>query len=471
MAEKPKDLFIFNSLTRTREKFEPIEPGKVGMYVCGITPYDQCHLGHARCYVVFDVIHRTLERFGYQVKYIQNFTDVDDKIIARAKERVEDAKALADRYIQDYFHWMDVLNVKRADVYPRVTENISEIQKLIAQLITRGLAYQVETGVYYAVRKFKDYGRLSGRTLDDLKVGARVEGEPDKKDPLDFALWKRSHDPTEPAWDSPWGRGRPGWHIECSVMSMKELSEEFDIHGGGQDLTFPHHENEIAQSCGATGKGFARYWLHNGFVNVNKEKMSKSLGNFFTLSEILKDHDPMAVRYFLISQHYRSPIDYSDTEIKVAKAAWERIAISLDRIRWIKRKKGDYPTQKKEFEEIAAQRKKEFNEALADDFNTPRALAVLHEWVSFVNGRVAKMGLTPGEAEVSEKVLSDMADPFGLRLPEEFVWTQRIQDLAKQRREAREARNWVEADALRVKLRELGVIVEDTPDGQLLKKA
>ena len=432
------------------------------MYVCGITPYDLCHVGHARCYVACDVIRRALGFFGYKVQYIQNFTDVDDKILDRARQFQEDPKRLAERYIEDYFKQMDALNVLRADEYPRVTTHIPEIQKLIETLIGKGVAYAVGSGVYYAVRKFKDYGKLSNRTLDDMKVGARVEGEADKKDPLDFALWKRSADPNELAWESPWGRGRPGWHIECSAMSMKYLGEDFDIHGGGQDLTFPHHENEIAQSCGATGKGFAHVWMHNGFVNVNKEKMSKSLGNFFTLNDILGRHDPMAVRYFLLSQHYRSPIDYSEEALEGAAAAWRRISDVYREVRAFP-KVGE--TKRPDFREIARM-PEDFDGALAGDFNTPEALGAIHGFLT----RYHQFEKSPELSGFVHKHLDDMLGTLGLIVSKE-EWSADVLDLAKRREEARKAKDWAGSDKLRQALKEKGVLVEDTPQGYRLKKA
>jgi len=432
------------------------------MYVCGITPYDYCHLGHARCYVAFDVIRRSLQRFGYQVTYVQNFTDIDDKIINRAKELKEDPKTLAERYIQDYETQMNALNVLPADRYPRVTGHIPEIQGLIAKLMEKEMAYAVGTGVYYAVRKFKEYGKLSNRTLDDMKVGARVEGEADKRDPLDFALWKVSRDPNELAWESPWGRGRPGWHIECSAMSMKYLGEDFDVHGGGQDLTFPHHENEIAQSCGATGKGFAHVWLHNGFVNVNKEKMSKSSGNFFTLKDVLKKHDPMAVRYFLLSQHYRSPIDYSEEALRGATETWRRI-VETYRSSASLNSSGLEDTSPA-FKAIVGDSEGDFFKALADDFNTPRALAAVH---GIANSFYKESAL---RARTVHRKLGEMLDVLGFAVPAEEKWSAGVLDLAKRREEARKAKDWAGSDRLRDELRQQGVSVEDTSEGPRLRK-
>jgi cysteinyl-tRNA synthetase len=317
------NLEFHNTLTSKKEIFNPLVRGKVGMYVCGITPYDETHLGHARCYVVFDILKRVLEKNGYDVMHIQNFTDVDDKIIVRAIDMGVSPDVYAEPFIQSFHTYMGQLNVKPASVYPRVTTHMKEIIQIIERLILRGLAYELNGSVYYEVRKFSDYGKLSKRKIDELESGARVEVDELKRDPLDFALWKNAKK-GEPAWDSPWGPGRPGWHIECSAMSMKYLGEEFDIHGGGQDLIFPHHENEIAQSVGASARAFAKIWIHNGFVTVNQEKMSKSLGNFFTLKDILAKFDPMVVRYFLLGQHYRTPLDFSAATFSTSCSCFSR---------------------------------------------------------------------------------------------------------------------------------------------------
>ena len=318
-------LKIYNTLTRQKEEFRPLNPPNVGMYVCGITPYDETHLGHARAYVTFDVVRRWLESSGYAVNYIQNVTDVDDKIINKSNAERVTSNSIAEKYTQAYFEVMDRLNVKRADKYPKATEHIEEMVRWIGGLVDDGYAYILNDGVYFAVDKFKNYGKLSGRKTEEQEAGARVEVDKAKRNPLDFALWKKAKE-GEPAWPSPWGDGRPGWHIECTVMSTKYLGEQFDIHGGGMDLEFPHHENETAQTEALTGKApWVKYWIHNGFVNVNKQKMSKSLGNFFTLKDIFKKYDPMVVRFFILQNHYRSPINYSDAEIESSREAFGRI--------------------------------------------------------------------------------------------------------------------------------------------------
>ncbi|MDD5259505.1 MAG: cysteine--tRNA ligase, partial [bacterium] len=326
-------LFLYNTLTQQKEEFKPLKNKVVNMYVCGVTPYDEVHLGHARCYVAFDVIRRYLEYKGYTVNYIQNFTDIDDKIIKRAQEKNVQPLELAQKNIDAYFQDINALNIKPALKYPRVTEHIPDIIKIVENLVNSRHAYVVDGDVYFRVASFPGYGKLSKRELDQLKSGARVEIDERKESPLDFALWKKEK-PGEPSWTSPWGNGRPGWHIECSAMSLGELKiDTLDIHGGGQDLIFPHHENEIAQSEAVTGKPFAKYWLHNGFVTINKEKMSKSLGNFFTLKEIYKKYEPQVVRLFLISQHYRSPIDFSENKLEEMSRAQERFTTALNNMK------------------------------------------------------------------------------------------------------------------------------------------
>jgi len=317
-------LCVFNTLGNRKEPFEPATPGTVRMYVCGVTVYDLCHIGHARANVAFDIIVRYLRHRGYEVTYVRNFTDIDDKILRRAAETGSDYRTVSEKYIEAFYRDFDRMGLLRPEAEPRATAHIPEIIALVAKLVDAGLAYPVDGDVYYAVKGFREYGKLSGKNVEDLMAGARVEVDDRKRDPLDFALWKASR-PGEPAWESPWGPGRPGWHIECSAMAMRHLGETFDIHGGGKDLVFPHHENEIAQSEGATGKPFARYWIHNGFVNVDSEKMSKSLGNFFTLREVLATVKPDVLRFFFASSHYRSPIDYSDRSLAEARAGLDRL--------------------------------------------------------------------------------------------------------------------------------------------------
>ena len=337
---------VYNTLTRQKEEFVPIEPGKASIYVCGVTPYNHPHIGNARPFVTWDVIHRFLEHEGYEVTHVQNFTDVDDKIINAANKEGVAWSDICGRYIDAYFEAIDKLNVRRADIYPRVSDHMAEIIAMVEKLIENGFAYEVEGDVYYRVEKFDRYGELSGRNLDDMLAGARIDVDERKENPMDFALWKAAK-PGEPSWTSPWGEGRPGWHIECSVMSMKYLGESFDFHGGGSDLIFPHHENEIAQSEGCTGKHpFVKYWLHNGFITVNEEKMSKSLGNFFLVVDILEHFEPETLRFFILSTHYRSPLDFSDERLKEAERSLTRLATALENLRTLEQIPGVGPKRR-----------------------------------------------------------------------------------------------------------------------------
>lgn len=435
------------------------------MYVCGITPYDESHIGHARCYVVFDLLKRVLALAGYQVNHIQNFTDVDDKIINRAHELKQPAVGFAEPYMQSFKKYMEQLNVVAPNEYPLVTENIKEIKELIQRLIDKGVAYELNGDVYYSVRKFSAYGKLSKRKIDELAQGARVEVNEQKHDPLDFALWKKAKE-GEPFWESSWGKGRPGWHIECSAMSMKFLGEKFDIHGGGLDLVFPHHENEIAQSQGATGdlKSFAQYWVHNGFVTINKEKMSKSLGNFFTIKEVFGKYDPMVVRYFLLAQHYRSPLNFSDQELDAVKTVWENRISNVNRmlfdvVKFIPKQKVD---EESEHWEIFAQ-------ALFDDLNTPKALAELNNVCSKIFQLSAASPLDQEIAKLA-RVFENMLNVLGLSPKLDEFFSDDIRKLALERWEARINKNWKRSDELRDLLKEKGVIVEDTAKSYKLKR-
>ena len=448
-------LQIYNSLTRKKEIFTPIEPGRVRLYVCGMTVYDYCHIGHARVLVVFDLVTRYLRSRGYQVTYIRNITDIDDKIIKRASENGEPIEVLTERFIRFMHEDADALGVRRPDDEPRATRHIGAIIAMIEKLIARGFAYVAANGdVYYRVRKFPGYGQLSGKSLDDLQVGARVEADEAKDDPLDFALWKAAK-PGEPYWDSPWGRGRPGWHIECSAMSTCCLGNHFDIHGGGLDLQFPHHENEIAQSEGATGEKFVNLWMHNGFVRVNEEKMSKSLGNFFTIREVLKLYDPEVVRYFLLASHYRSPLNYSDESLEQAKSALTRLYTALK----------DLPDSPAPAE---SDYEKCFHEAMEDDFNTPPAVAVLFDLAHDIH---KLRGSDPAGAAVLGALLRRLGGILGIlaRRPEEYLQggaqegltNDEIERMIAERLAARAAKNWAESDRIRDQLKAQGVILED----------
>jgi cysteinyl-tRNA synthetase len=438
------------------------------MYVCGVTPYDKCHLGHARCYVTFDFIRRALTRLGYAVTHVQNFTDIDDKIIARARERGVEPGSLAESYIADYFSTMDRLNVRRADQYPRVTGHIPQIIAFIERLAAEGLAYAVDGGVYYAVRKFPPYGRLSKRSLDDLVAGARVDVDDRKNDPLDFALWKAAK-PGEPAWPSPWGPGRPGWHIECSVMSTGALGDTFDIHGGGLDLIFPHHENEIAQTEGATRKPFARYWIHNGFVTVNHEKMSKSLGNFFTLDEIFNVFDPRAVRYLLLTEHYRTPLEFSDDLLRQAEARLKAVETDLQRLNAVvEAQHGTDGQDRKVLEDAVSRFQEGVTRALEDGFNAPKVVAVIHDLLGELTRHTAThRALHTGALRRGmEAVQEAFRDVLGIELRTAADdGGAEIRTLVELRARARQEKNWAEADRLRGELTARGFVVEDTPQG------
>ena len=455
-------LKLFNTETRRKEEFVPIEPGKVRMYVCGMTVYDLCHLGHARVLVVFDVIVRHLRSLGYEVTYVRNITDIDDKIIRRAQENGETIQALTERFIAAMHEDADALGVLRPDFEPRATESMDDILSMIGALMEKGYAYQGDNGdIYYSVSHFAPYGRLSGKKLEDLRAGARVDVDEDKRDSLDFVLWK-SAKPGEPSWPSPWGEGRPGWHIECSAMSTECLGAHFDIHGGGMDLQFPHHENEIAQSEAATGEHFVNYWIHNGFVQVDEEKMSKSLGNFFTVREILNVYQPEEVRYFILASHYRSPLNYSDDNLDKARGALQRLYTAL--------RDTDSDTRAEPFAGYIER----FDAAMNDDFNTPEALAVLFELARAINrsrdaqddrldGLVATLRLLAGRLGLLQ------SDPEvylrGETVQGETTDDALIDDLVARRQAARERRDWAEADRLREQLTEMGIELEDAADG------
>jgi cysteinyl-tRNA synthetase len=468
-------LTIHNSLTRRKEPFVPIAPGEVRMYVCGMTVYDYCHLGHARVMVVFDVVRRWLRALGYRVTYVRNITDIDDKIINRARETNEPVEALTARFILAMEEDAAALGVEKPDAEPRATQYVDGMLDMIRALESRGLAYHASGGdVNYAVRRFPEYGRLSGKSLDELRAGERVAIDTAKEDPLDFVLWKRAKD-GEPFWESPWGRGRPGWHIECSVMSSSLLGRHFDIHGGGQDLQFPHHENEIAQSEGAYREKFVNYWMHNGFVRVDNEKMSKSLGNFFTVREVIARYDPEVVRFFIVRAHYRSPLSYSDQHLDDAKHALTRLYTAL---------KGLTATPAEvDWQNPFASR---FRAAMNDDFNTPEAVAVLFDLANEVNrsrsaqeatllrSLAATLGLLQRQPEsylqgrqdtVFRPGSGELVTP-GL-LPTTLVGPspERIQSLIDERAAARKARNFAEADRIRKELLDAGIVLEDTPQG------
>jgi len=458
---------VYNTLTGKKEDFIPQHEDTVSMYVCGVTPYDEVHLGHARAYVVFDIVKRHLLNRGFDVKHIQNFTDVDDKIIKKALEKGVAPSEIAQKYIDDYFTQTEKLNILKAKEYPRVTNMINKIVDFVKMLIDKGFAYEINGDVYFSVKKFKDYGKLSKRNLEDLKAGARVSVCDEKASPYDFALWKKTkeNEPEESSWDSPWGKGRPGWHIECSVMSSNLLGDTIDIHGGGQDLIFPHHENEIAQSEAATGKQFVKYWIHNGFVTINKEKMSKSLGNFFTLREIFEKYNPRVVRYYLLTQHYTSPLDFSYEGLNASKNALQGLDDAYLRLAARVNKTA---TELTEMDLIQIQEK--FLSALDDDFNSEKALSYLHELKSIILNEL----FTSNETRLSQlkSLFGDMLDKsFGIILPVLDNNNELLEMLA-QRNAARADKNWAEADRLRKLIDEKGYKIVDNKDGSsaLVKK-
>ena len=453
-------LKIYNTLSNQKEKFQPINPNQVGIYVCGMTVYDFCHMGHARVLVMFDVITRHLRRNFSNVKYVRNITDIDDKIISRALENNEDIYSLTNRFIDAMHEDERALGVLSPDIEPRATDSIDEMKDMIESLSNQGLAYQGQNGdVFYSVRKFKDYGKLSGKNLDDLMAGARVDVESNKEDPLDFVLWKRAKT-GEPSWSSPWGDGRPGWHIECSAMSNHFISNHFDIHGGGMDLTFPHHENEIAQSEGANNCKFVNTWMHVGFVNIDDEKMSKSLNNFFTIRDVLEKYDGETLRYFLISSHYRSPLNFSETNIKSAQSAIKRLYIAL---------KG-YTENTEDKSIIDINYEERFNEALNDDFNTPIALSILFEIAKQINiERISN----PNKANVLSAMLIKLGNFIGILEynAEEYLKQgselseAEISEKIAQREAARNSKDFAMSDQIRDELVELGIILEDSTNG------
>ncbi len=462
-------LEIHNSLTRRKEAFRPIEPGKVRMYVCGMTVYDYCHLGHARAMVVFDVVVRYLRHRGYDVTYVRNITDVDDKIINRSSELGITPDELAERFIAAMHEDARALGVLDPDHEPRATQSIADMQTLIQRLFDRGLAYQADNGdVYFSVSGFPDYGKLSGKRLEDLRAGARVDVEDAKHHPGDFVLWKRAK-PGEPSWPSPWGDGRPGWHIECSAMSSSCLGEHFDIHGGGLDLQFPHHENEIAQSEGASGHTYANYWMHNGHVRVDDEKMSKSLGNFFTVREILEHYRPEEVRHFLLSSHYRSPLNYTRDALDQARSGAERLYLALRGLELLSA------------DEVGAAYRERFTAAMDDDFNTPVAMAVLFDLAREINRcREADAEKAPALAGL----LRELANVLGLLEtdPETYLRggageevvpglsAAAIDALLEERQQARKARDFARADAIRDELQAKGIVIEDGAGGSRWRK-
>ena len=474
-------LTVYNTMTRKKEEFHPLRAGEVSIYCCGVTPYNDPHIGNARPFVTWDVIRRFLARKGYKVRYIQNFTDVDDKIIHAANREGVTWKEISDRYIAAYFKAMDALNVRRADVFPRVSETMEDILRMIETLIARGYAYVTEAGdVYYRVEAFDHYGCLSGRSLEDMEAGARVEVNETKENPMDFALWKAAK-PGEPSWESPWGQGRPGWHIECSAMSVKYLGGAFDFHGGGSDLIFPHHENEIAQAepCIGGDEKFARYWLHNGFITIDNEKMSKSKNNFFTVKDILKEFPGEVIRFFILQTHYRSPLDFSDERLREAQTALDRLRNANAVVAELTQREGTADTGA----ELAAQAEtflRDFDAAMDDDFNTALAISQMFGLAKEINRyhQELERGAAFDAANFGRAAdaYRTMAAIIGIFEQEEAAADDGLTDALMDliigiRQEARAAKNWVVADKIRDGLKEAGVVLEDTPTGVRWKRA
>ena len=460
---------IYNTMTRKKEELVPLVPGQISMYACGPTVYNYFHIGNARPFIVFDTLRRYLEYRGYNVRFVQNFTDIDDKMIRRANEVGTTVRELGERFIKEYYHDADALGVRRASVNPRATEHIGEIISLVRTLIEKGHAYATPAGdVYFAVRSFSGYGKLSGQNIDDLENGARVDPDEAKRDPLDFALWK-AEKPGEPSWDSPWGKGRPGWHIECSAMSMSILGETFDIHGGGQDLIFPHHENEIAQSEAATGHPFARYWMHNGYINVDNQKMSKSLNNFFTVRDIAKEFDLEAVRMFMLSVQYRNPVNVSREMILQSQSALERLRTAKERLAEATFAASE-TAEDAAFVEQLAELKARFCDAMDDDLNTADAIGVLFDFARAANTFVTE---PRGKAavEAAKALYSELTGVLGLLIGEKAEeFPNEALALMDERLAARKAKNFARADEIRDALKEMGYTVEDTANGPKLKK-
>ncbi len=462
---------IFNTLTRQKEEFKPIREGKVGIYVCGPTVYDYIHIGNARPMIVFDTLRRYLTYLGYEVNYVSNFTDVDDKIIKRANEAGVDSKEISERFIKEVKVDMAAMNVQEATTHPKATEEIPDMIKMVETLIEKGYAYEKNGTVYFRTRKFEPYGKLSHKNIDDLRSGNRellVSGENEKEDPLDFVLWKPKKE-GEPSWPSPWGDGRPGWHLECSVMSKKYIGDVIDIHAGGEDLIFPHHENEIAQSEAANGTEFARYWMHNGFLKINNEKMSKSLGNFFTVREIGEKYPLQIIRFFMLSAHYRSPLNFSEELVEAAKNGLDRILTAVWRLEDLCAKAEDHAVT--EDMSVIDEYEKRFDAAMDDDLNTADAISVIFEMVKYANSNITEASSKAFACAFLNKIKT-LTDVLGIiTQKEEDILDADIEEMIEQRQAARKARDFARADEIRNELLEKGIILEDTREGVKWKRA
>jgi cysteinyl-tRNA synthetase len=469
-------LKIYNTLTRKKEKFIPIKKGEVGMYICGPTVYNYIHIGNARPFIIFEVVRRFLKFKGYKVRYIQNLTDIDDKMINKARELNISVSELAEKFIQEYFIDADSLNIERADVHPRATEHIAEIIELLKGLEEKGYAYEIDGDVFFDVSKFKNYGKLSGQNIEELKIGARVEVDERKRDAIDFALWKKAKE-GEPSWDSPWGKGRPGWHIECSAMSMKYLGKTFDIHAGGSDLIFPHHENEIAQSEANNNQQYVRYWMHNGYLCLNNQKMSKSLGNIMKVRDIIQKYKGEVIRYFILSAHYRSPLNFSEEQLQQAQNSLQRLNNIIYNVKHLL-KQDKFKKSKDKDDELILEKRKEgeqqFIKAMDDDFNTPVALSRLFSFAKDVNiylnspslkNKIILEEIIKFYQDLAGKVLGILKD-----FDREQSFEQEIKKLIEDREKVRKEKNWEKSDKIRDELKRKGVILEDTTEGVRWKK-
>ncbi len=457
---------FYNTLTRQKDEFVPLEAGKVKMYACGPTVYNYFHIGNARCFVVFDMLRRYLEFRGYEVTFVQNFTDVDDKMIKRANEEGVTVKDVAEKYIGEYFTDAKGLGIQPATVHPRATENIDQIISIIETLMEKGYAYESQGDVYFTTKKFDGYGKLSHMPIEDLEAGARIDVTEQKRDALDFALWKAMK-PGEPAWDSPWGKGRPGWHIECSAMSSKYLGQSIDIHCGGQDLCFPHHENEIAQSEAASGKPFVRYWLHNGYINVDNQKMSKSLNNFFTVRDVAAVYGYQAIRFFILSSHYRSPINYSADVLQQATNALNRIHTCQENLAfYLKNAGANAAPQEENCKTRLDERRKKFVEAMDDDFNTADGIACIFDMVRDINQMIAEQ-VSADTAAYAQQRLNELVELMGFsgESTADDAFEKEIMEAIERRAAAKKAKDYATADAIRAELSEKGVVLEDTAQG------
>lgn len=461
-------IHIYNSLTNQKELFQPIDPDRITMYVCGPTVYNYIHIGNARPAIVFDAVRRYLMYRGYNVYYVSNFTDVDDKIIKAAQEMNEEVPVLANRFIDTYLEDIESLGVEKADLHPRATETVTEMIEFIEQLIAKGFAYESNGDVYYRTKKFKNYGKLSSQSVGDLQMGARIEVGEQKEDPMDFTLWKKAKE-NEIAWNSPWGEGRPGWHIECSAMVKKYMGDTIDIHAGGQDLKFPHHENEIAQTEALTGKPMANYWMHNGYININNEKMSKSLGNFVLVHDMIQQHDPEVIRFFMMQAHYRNPINFDNDLLESARAGLERLRSTLENVKHRRGESADGGSG--EGREAAERAKARFLEEMDDDFNTANAISVLFDLAREANKYMQQPQTSIASLDAIIETMTEIGDVLGVSLEkEEEMLDEDIEQLLKERVEARKDKNFARADEIRDQLENDGILLEDTPQGTRWKR-